>query len=133
MYALRVDRSFKAYHFLIGGDWGSENTHHSHEYRFEAIFEGPELNQHGYLLDIVDVEKAMDAQVSRYKEGTLNELEEFEGLNPSIEHFSRILWERMESIIDKTGLTSMTIRIWEDEFAWARFTKDLREETRTTQ
>jgi 6-pyruvoyltetrahydropterin/6-carboxytetrahydropterin synthase len=123
MYALRVDRAFKAYHFLIGGDWGSENTHHSHEYRFEAIFEGPELNKHGYLLDIVDVEKAMDAQVERFKEGTLNEFDEFKDLNPSIEHFSRILWERMDAQIDKTGLSSMTVRIWEDGFAWARFTK----------
>ena len=123
MYALRVDRAFKAYHFLIGGDWGSENTHHSHDYRFEAIFEGPQLNKHGYLLDIVDVESAMDQQVARYENSTLNELEEFEGLNPSIEHFSRILWERMASTISKDGLTSMTIRVWEDGFAWARYTR----------
>ena len=123
MYALRVDRAFKAYHFLIGGDWGSENTHHSHDYRFEAIFEGPDLNKHGYLLDIVDVESAMDQQVARYENSTLNELEEFEGLNPSIEHFSRILWERMASTISKDGLTSMTIRVWEDGFAWARYTR----------
>lgn len=129
MYALRVDRAFKAFHFLIGGDWGSENSHHSHDYRFEAIFEGPELNKHGYLLDIVDVEKAMDAQVDRFKDGTLNEFEEFSGLNPSIEHFSRILWERMARAIDKTGLTSMTVRIWEDDFAWARFSKKLTQES----
>ena len=127
MYALRVDRAFKAYHFLIGGDWGSENTHHSHDYRFEAIFEGPDLNKHGYLLDIVDVESAMDQQVARYENSTLNELEEFEGLNPSIEHFSRILWERMASTISKDGLTSMTIRVWEDGFAWARYTRALDE------
>ena len=127
MYALRVDRAFKAYHFLIGGDWGSENTHHSHDYRFEAIFEGPDLNKHGYLLDIVDVESAMDQQVARYENSTLNELEEFEGLNPSIEHFSRILWERMASTISKEGLTSMTIRVWEDGFAWARYTRALDE------
>ena len=96
MYALRVYRAFEAFHFLIGGDWGDENSHHGHDYRVEVIFEGPNLNQHGYLLDIVDVEKAMDAQVERYRQSTLNKLEEFHGLNPSIEHFSRILWERLQ-------------------------------------
>ena len=125
MYALRVDRAFKAFHFLIGGDWGDENKHHSHDYRLEAIFEGPELNQHGYLLDIVDVEAAMDQQVSRYTESTLNELEEFSGLNPSIEHFARIIWERMAASIQTDGLKTMTIRVWEDEFAWAQYTKPL--------
>ena len=131
MYALRVDRAFKAYHFLIGGDWGSENSHHSHDYRFEAIFEGPELDKHGYLLDIVDVEAAMDEQVQRYADNTLNELEEFKGLNPSIEHFSRILWERMAATVSTQGLTSMTIRVWEDDFAWARYTKPLPGDTRS--
>ena len=125
MYALRVQRSFRAFHFLIGGDWGSENQHHHHDYRFEVIFEGPSLNHHGYLLDIVDVEQAMESQVGRYRDNTLNELEEFKGLNPSIEHFSRILWERMEQAIDKNALSVMTVRIWEDDIAWARFSAPL--------
>ena len=76
-------------------------------------------------VNIVDVEAAMDEQVKRYADNTLNELEEFEGLNPSIEHFSRILWERMAATISTQGLTSMTIRVWEDDFAWARYTKPL--------
>ncbi len=51
--------------------------------------EGQELDQHGYLVDIVDVEKTLDEIVNYYQEQMLNDKPEFGGLNPSIEHFSR--------------------------------------------
>ena len=53
--------------------------------------EGQELDQHGYLVDIVDVEKHLDEIVNYYREQMLNDKPEFAGLNPSIENFSRIL------------------------------------------
>ncbi len=31
MYRVAVRRRFTAFHHLIGGDWGSENQHHSHQ------------------------------------------------------------------------------------------------------
>ncbi len=91
MYTLGVKRDFIARHFLIGGDWGPENFPNSHHYVLELQMEGKELDQHGYLVDIVDVEKHLDEIVNYYKDQMLNEKSEFAGLNPSIEHFSRIL------------------------------------------
>src|SRR3990170_7369472 len=91
MYTLAVRRGFIARHFLIGGDWGPENFPNSHHYILELQLEGAELDQHGYLVDIVDVEKHLDYVVCYYKEQMLNEKHEFTGLNPSIEHFYRIL------------------------------------------
>ena len=63
MYTLAVQRDFVAQHFLIGGDWGSENEWHSHHYRLEVVLEGAELDEHGYLVDIVDVEGNLEATV----------------------------------------------------------------------
>src|SRR6185503_12769297 len=57
MYKLGVKRDFIARHFLIGGDWGAENLPNSHHYILELQLAGKELDQHGYLVDIVDVEK----------------------------------------------------------------------------
>ena len=68
MYTLGVKRDFIARHFLIGGDWGPENYPNSHHYTLELILEGNELDQHGYLVDIVDVEKHLDEVVNYYKE-----------------------------------------------------------------
>src|SRR6188508_2740103 len=90
MYTLAVRRSFVAQHFLVGGDWGAENFWHSHHYQLELQLEGLTLNQFGYLVDIVQVEDALNDLVSHYRDRTLNDLPQFAGLNPSIEHFTRI-------------------------------------------
>ena len=53
MYTLGIKRNFIARHFLIGGDWGAENLPNSHHYVLELQLAGKELDQHGYLVDIV--------------------------------------------------------------------------------
>ena len=119
MYTVTVKRDFIAQHYLIGGDWGSENILHSHHYAVELQLEGPELDQHGYLVDIVDIETNLDALVDEYSDQTLNELPTFKGLNPSIEHFSRILCLELDRRILAANITALTVKLWENEIAWA--------------
>lgn len=121
MYALAVKRDFVAQHYLIGGDWGPENEKHSHHYVMELRLEGDELDQHGYLVDIVDVEAKLDESVAYYRDKTLNDLPEFAGLNPSIEHFSHILCRTLSERIDAPNISAMTVTLWENEIAWASY------------
>ncbi len=121
MYTLAVKRDFVAQHFLIGGDWGEENSWHSHHYALEVIMEAESLDKHGYLVDIVDVEKALEAVVAYFKDKTLNELPEFAGLNPSVEHFTRICCEKLVAAIGPAHLAAMTVKIWENDIAWAAY------------
>lgn len=121
MYTVAVKRDFVAQHYLIGGDWGSENKKHSHHYAVEVQLEGNKLDQHGYLVDIVDIEHHLEALVTRYKDQTLNDLTEFAGLNPSIEHFSRIFCQQLADRIKAETLSHMTIKLWENEIAWASY------------
>ena len=121
MYIVAVKRDFVAQHFLIGGDWGPENDHHSHHYVIELQLEGASLDQHGYLVDIVDIEANLDALVAEYRDKTLNELPAFEGLNPSIEHFSRILCETLNERIVAPNISMLTVKLWENEIAWAAY------------
>ena len=69
MYTVTVMRDFVAQHFLIGGDWGAENLWHSHHYKVEVRLEGATLDQHGYLVDIVDIETNLEALVSHTATG----------------------------------------------------------------
>jgi 6-pyruvoyltetrahydropterin/6-carboxytetrahydropterin synthase len=121
MYTLGVRRDFIARHFLIGGDWGPENFPNSHHYILELQLEGSELDEHGYLVDIVDVEKQLDEVVGYYKEQMLNEKPEFAGLNPSIEHFARILGTTLNEKIKAKNITSTRVVLWEHENAWAAY------------
>jgi 6-pyruvoyltetrahydropterin/6-carboxytetrahydropterin synthase len=122
MHTLGVKRDFIARHFLIGGDWGAENFPNSHHYILELQLEGKDLDQHGYLVDILDVEKHLDEIVSYYKEQMLNEKPEFTGLNPSIEHFSRILATSLNERIQAANITALKVVLWENESAWAAYT-----------
>ena len=60
MYTVAVKRDFVGQHFLIGGDWGAENFWHSHHYVVEVQLEGEELDKHGYLTDITDIEHNLE-------------------------------------------------------------------------
>ena len=55
----------------------------------------PSLDKHGYLVDIVEIEAALNNTVGYFRDSMLNEKPEFAGLNPSIEHFSRIICEKL--------------------------------------
>lgn len=126
MYTVAVKREFVAQHFLIGGDWGEENLEHSHHYFVELQLAGEQLDQHGYMVDIVEIEAQLNAQVAYYRDKTLNDLPEFEGLNPSIENFSRILCEELSSKILAGNVHTLTLKIWENEIAWASYSQERR-------
>lgn len=121
MYTLGVRRDFIARHFLIGGDWGSENFPNSHHYVLELQLEGTELDQHGYLVDIVNVEEHLDEIVEYYQEQMLNDKPEFAGLNPSIEHFARILATSLSERIKAANISAVKVVLWENESAWAAY------------
>jgi 6-pyruvoyltetrahydropterin/6-carboxytetrahydropterin synthase len=122
MYSLGVRRDFIARHFLIGGDWGPENEPNSHHYVLELQLAGRELDRHGYLVDIVQVEKALDDLIEHFKENMLNELPEFEDLNPSLEHFARITAVVLSAKIPDGNITAVKTVLWENSSAWASFT-----------
>jgi len=121
MYTLAVKRNFIARHFLIGGDWGPENFPNSHHYVLELQLEGKDLDQHGYLVDIVDVEKHLDEVISQYKEQMLNNCPAFAGLNPSIENFARILAMSLSERITAKSISAVKVVLWENESAWAAY------------
>jgi len=122
MYTLSVEKDFIAQHYLIGGDFGDENELHSHPYRVEVILRGDTLDNHGYLLDITEVEQTLDDLVAFFSDTTLNDLPEFKGLNPSLEHFARIFWEKLVAALPVDQLSGVSVKLWEDANTWVRFT-----------
>ena len=124
MYKLGVKKDFIAQHFLTGGDWGSENQKHSHHYRLEVQLKGRTLDNHGYLVDILKITEDLERLVSYYKDKTLNELAEFNGINPSIENLARISYQFLQQSFPSTGQAGLRVKVWEDDAAWVTYRED---------
>lgn len=121
MYSVAVRRSFIAQHYLIGGDWGPENEIHSHHYQLELQLDGTRLDEHNYLVDIVAIEASLDRLVGSYRDRLLNDLPEFQGVNPSIELFSRLLCTTLDREILAPNIQRVIVRLWENDVAWAAY------------
>lgn len=121
MYTLSLQRDFTARHHLIGGDWGPENLPHAHAYRLEVRLQGDELDPHGFLVDLVEVEGHVEELLGGLRDRMLNELPQFSGLNPSLEHFARIACQALDRALPDPGIHSLEVRIWEDSNASAAY------------
>ena len=121
MYSLGIERTFSARHYLIGGDWGDENIEHSHHYRLELMLEKPTLDEHGFLVDIVEVESQLDQVVADFSGKTLNTLATFGGGNPSIERLATILNTIFAERFVAFQLSALTVTIHEDDIAWTSY------------
>ncbi|MET0385618.1 MAG: 6-carboxytetrahydropterin synthase [Polyangiales bacterium] len=122
MFQVAIKKPLTAFHRLIGGDWGKENEHHSHDYVVEVIIEGAELDRHGYLFDIAELRTHLDRVHARYEQSNLNDLPEFAGQNPSVERFAQYFADQLRNGgLVLPGMTYMTIKLWEDADTWASF------------
>ena len=124
-YALGVNRDFSAQHYLVGGDFGPEGELHAHDYRVEVVLEGDELDEHGFLVDIERVNEELGRLVDRYRGATLNERPELAGINPGVEAFARVFAESLREGLASETLSALSVKIWENERAWAQCRLDL--------
>jgi 6-pyruvoyltetrahydropterin/6-carboxytetrahydropterin synthase len=124
MYELAVKKDFMAQHFLIGGDWGGENRKHSHHYRLEIQLAGNNLDNHGFIVDIVKINVCLEKLISGFRDKTLNDLPEFRDINPSIENLARISYQVFRRSMQDSGTHSIKVKIWEDEIAWVSYRED---------
>jgi len=125
MYEVSVKCNFIAQHYMVSEDWTIKNEKHSNHYQLELVVAGKTLDQNGYLIDIMYLENIMDRLVERYRDRTLNDFDEFKDINPSIENFSHIVCDSIAAEIKFSNIHSITLRIWENQIAWASYTKEL--------
>ncbi|STY28449.1 queuosine biosynthesis protein QueD [Legionella wadsworthii] len=121
MHRLMLRKNFIAQHFLTGKDFGPENSKHSHHYSMELEIENRKLDQFNFLIDIVDVKEHLDDLISYFNDKTLNELPEFKNQNPSLELFSKILWQKLSNQCVFPEESQITVKLWEDDIAQATY------------
>ncbi|WP_181692084.1 6-carboxytetrahydropterin synthase [Natronomonas sp. LN261] len=121
MYSTTVLTDFVAQHYLTVPNPGPEGEPHSHHFEVELTFRGPALNEYDYLVDIDDADAALAALADRYRDVLLNDMPGFEGRNPSIERFARIVFERVTDTVTDDTVTELAVTVWEDDVAAATY------------
>jgi len=125
-YGLMVKREFIAQHYLTVPDpEPPEGEVHSHRFTIEVEFAADSLGEYGYLVNINHVETLLDDVEERYRDTLLNDRPEFEGKNPSVERFARIVCDRFCADLPDENPDEVTVRIWEDDLAWASHQRTL--------
>lgn len=128
MYTVTVRDAFIAQYYLTVPNAGPEGEPHSREYGVELTFEGPGLDEYGYLFDIDEAKAALGDVKERYTDRLINDLPEFEDTNPSVERFCREIATRVIEAMDlETTETIETLRVTlhEDETAWAAYERSV--------
>lgn len=125
MYTLAVKDEFIARHFQSGGNWGSETEQHSHNYQIEVQLDGDTLDQNGFLVDPVFISATLNALLSRYRERLLNDLPEFDGINPSQEMIARVLCHSVATHIQTPHVKAIVVKVTEAPCLWASYRFEL--------
>ena len=121
MYSTTVLTDFVAQHYLTVPNPGPEGDPHSHHFEIELTFRGPELNQYDYLVDIDDADAALAELADRYRDELLNDFPEFDGYNPSVERFAKVVFERVTDAVTDDTVTELAVTVWEDDTAAASY------------
>lgn len=121
MYTIAVRMPFSALHRLAGQ--GPESGTHGHDYAVEVQIRTEALDRNGYAVDIDEIEGALAETVDRFKGRVLNELPEFEGVNPSLEHFCRIVHGLLDQRLAGPRIIDLLVKLWETPDIWASYTE----------
>ncbi|MDQ1277697.1 MAG: 6-pyruvoyltetrahydropterin/6-carboxytetrahydropterin synthase, partial [Thermodesulfobacteriota bacterium] len=76
-------------------------------------------------MDIVDIEARLNGIISRLKGCILNDLDEFAGLNPSIEHLADQCGRRLLEGLKEVQLAALTVKVYEDDDNWASCRREI--------
>lgn len=124
MFELKVKTRFAGAHQLTMVGEKCENLH-GHNWKVEVCVQGEELNSAGVLADFGDIKKAVRQVVKdELDHKFLNELDMFEGRQPTSERIAVFIAERVQSLLD--GSVDENIRVskvmaWESEDACATY------------
>ena len=83
------------------------------------------MDEHGYLVDITEIEARLNETVARFKGITLNDLPEFAGLNPSIERLANLFCSSILKGMRNPPVSAVCVKISESDSAWASCRQDI--------
>ncbi len=99
---------FEASHFYRNFGGKVENLH-GHNYEIWVMIRG-DTNEHDMIINVSDLKRLINPIISHYDHRLLNNLPEFQGINPTVEVISEVIFNRASEVIDNL----FAVKVYED-------------------
>ncbi len=120
MYEVKVVTRFAAAHRLKMVGAKCENLH-GHNWKIEVALTGAELDAGGVLMDFGEVKGRLREIIARVDHQYLNELEMFQGRQPSSERIAAYIAGELQKAITTPGVRVSRVSAWESEDSCATY------------
>ncbi|MFO7707604.1 MAG: 6-carboxytetrahydropterin synthase QueD [Desulfobacterales bacterium] len=120
MYELKVVTRFAAAHRLTMVGAKCENMH-GHNWKIEVSLIGPELDDAGVLMDFGEIKSRLREVIARVDHQFLNELEMFQGRQPSSERIAAFIAGELQKTISTPAVRVSRVSAWESEDSCATY------------
>jgi len=120
MFELKILTHFAAAHKLEMVAQKCENLH-GHNWKVEVCVVGETLDEAGVLMDFGDVKKYLAEIMQKLDHKYLNELDYFEGGQPTSENIAIFIAKELQASIDHTSVKISRVNVWESENACASY------------
>ena len=128
MYRLCVRDHFMIAHSFKGEIFGPAQRTHGATYVVDVVFQRPELDQDGLVIDIGLASETVKEVLANYNYRNLDEVSEFNGQNTTTEFMAKLIFDQLAAAIKAgrmgetaKGLTQMDIKLHESHVAWASY------------
>ena len=123
MYELDITREFSAAHMLKGYDGLCSNLH-GHNWTVQVFIRASRLDDIGIAADFTVIKRVLTEILAQFDHKYLNELPEFQGINPTSENIARIIFEKLAPAVAKPGIKLDRVRVCESPTSGATYIPD---------
>ncbi|MEK6580475.1 MAG: 6-carboxytetrahydropterin synthase QueD [Bdellovibrionota bacterium] len=114
MFELRIKVDFAAAHHLTGypGDCARP---HGHNWSVEVFARSKSLDPIGMAVDFRTLKTAARELISPWDHRDLNELSDFQTINPSAEQIARLAFDRLTQAVNNDQTWVDRVSVWEND------------------
>lgn len=123
MYELKVVTRFAAAHRLTMVGAKCENMH-GHNWKIEVCLVGDTLDDAGVLMDFGEIKARLREIIARVDHQFLNELDMFQGRQPSSERIAAFIAGELQQAITTLAVRVSRVSAWESEDSCATYVVD---------
>ncbi|NCO36114.1 MAG: 6-carboxytetrahydropterin synthase QueD [Armatimonadetes bacterium CG2_30_59_28] len=114
MYEITVETHFNAAHFLRDYE-GVCARMHGHNFDVIVTVRGGNLHPNGMLIDFKELKTVVEQRIDVFDHRVVNEVPPFDEMNPTVENFTRWLYEVLSEDLCGKDLTISRVEIRETE------------------